>query len=84
VTGTISFCDSAAGARYLEWAASLPEAPRRSVVRRTRSDGQGLVEYGLIVGGIAVVALVTLVFFGDQVAQVLDFIGSLIDQATNA
>ncbi len=49
-----------------------------------RARGQGLVEYGLIIGGIAVVAVVTLVFFGDQVAAVLDFIGSLIDQATNA
>jgi len=44
--------------------------------------GQGLVEYGLILTGVAIVAIVTLVFFGDQVAWVLDVIGSAIDQAT--
>ena len=44
--------------------------------------GQGLVEYGLILGGIAIVAIVTLIFFGDVVAQVLDWIGNLIDRAT--
>ncbi len=46
--------------------------------------GQGLVEYGLIVAGIAVVAVITLVFFGDQVAAVLDLIGNAIDRATGA
>ena len=50
----------------------------------TGSRGQGLVEYGLIVSGIAVVALITLVFFRDQVAFVLDLIGNAIDRATNA
>jgi Flp pilus assembly pilin Flp len=49
----------------------------------TSARGQGLVEYGLILGGIAVVAIVTLVFFGDVVAQVLDLIGNAIDQATS-
>ena len=44
--------------------------------------GQGLVEYGLILGGIAIVAIVTLVFFGDVVAHVLDWIGNLVDRAT--
>lgn len=44
--------------------------------------GQGLVEYGLILSGIAIVAIVTLVFFGDALAYVLDVIGNAIDQAT--
>jgi len=44
--------------------------------------GQGLVEYGLILAGVAVVAIVTLVFFGDQLAAILDLIGNAIDQAT--
>jgi Flp pilus assembly pilin Flp len=48
------------------------------------TGGQGIVEYGLILSGIAVVAVVTLVFFGDQVAQVLDLIGNAIDSATGA
>ncbi len=51
-------------------------------MRRGSAAGQGLVEYGLILGGIAVVAIITLVFFGDQVAAVLDLIGTAIDQAT--
>ena len=48
----------------------------------TAECGQGLVEYGLILGGIAIVAIVTLVFFGDALASVLDVIGNAIDQAT--
>ena len=45
---------------------------------------QGLVEYGLILAGVAVVAIVTLVFFGDVVAHLLDFIGNAIDHATGS
>lgn len=52
--------------------------------RGRAARGQGLVEYGLILAGVAVVAVVTLVFFGDVVAQLLDFIGNAIDHATNA
>lgn len=49
---------------------------------RRLQAGQGLVEYALILAGIAVVAIVILVFFGDVVARLLDFVGNLIDQAT--
>ena len=45
--------------------------------------GQGLVEYGLILAGIAAVAVVALVFFGDQVAFIIDAIGTAIDRAGN-
>lgn len=60
--------------------APLPSAG----LRRPDVDqrGQGLVEYGLILAGVALVAIVTLVFFPDQVAAVLDLIGNAIDQAT--
>ena len=58
----------------------LAQLRPRSLIESQR--GQGLVEYGLILGGIAIVAIVTLVFFGDVVAQVLDWIGNLIDRAT--
>lgn len=56
---------------------------RRRRARRATERGQGLVEYGLILTGIAVVAIVTLVFFGDQVAGILDLIGNLIDRASS-
>ncbi len=57
---------------------------RSAMHARTRNAerGQGLVEYGLILSGIAIVAIVTLVFFGDALAHVLDVIGNAIDQAT--
>lgn len=55
----------------------------REHATRRHERGQGIVEYGLILGGIAVVAVVTLVFFGDVVAHVLDLIGGAIDQATD-
>ncbi len=68
------------GGALVAYAAAVARGARGA----PRAGGQGLVEYGLIIGGIAAVAVVTLLFFGDQVAAVLDFIGNLIDQATNA
>jgi hypothetical protein len=44
--------------------------------------GQGVVEYGLILGGSAVVALVTLVVLGPVLGAVIDFIVGLIEAAT--
>ncbi|HET9347253.1 MAG TPA: hypothetical protein VFO05_16290 [Candidatus Limnocylindrales bacterium] len=44
--------------------------------------GQGLVEYGLILAGSALVAVVLLVFFGGTMSAVLDVIGEAIDQAS--
>lgn len=44
--------------------------------------GQGLVEYGIILGGIAVLAATILIFFSGVVAHLLDLIGNAIDQAT--
>jgi Flp pilus assembly pilin Flp len=44
--------------------------------------GQGIVEYGLILGLSAVVAVVVLVFFGGPLADVLQIIGRAIDEAT--
>ena len=69
------------------WSAVLvgEQAGRRFTCLRRRpaaSRGQGLVEYGLILAGIALVAAVTLVFFGDLVAGALEIIATLIDQAT--
>jgi hypothetical protein len=50
---------------------------------RSRSTGQGVVEYGLILGGSAVVTVVTLVFLGPVLAEVLGLIGEVIDAATS-
>jgi len=52
------------------------------VARLSPERGQGLVEYGLMLSLTAVVATVILVFFGSQLAQALDIIGSAIDRAT--
>jgi len=50
--------------------------------RASLERGQGIVEYGLILSLTAVVATVILVFFGSQLAQTLDIIGSAIERAT--
>jgi Flp pilus assembly pilin Flp len=52
------------------------------VVRRPRESGQGLVEYGLILAGSTVVALVLLVFFGGTMSALLEAIGQAIDRAS--
>ncbi len=41
--------------------------------------GQGLVEYGLILGLSLLLALAILVFFGDVVADVVQWIGRTVD-----
>jgi len=49
---------------------------------RDEEDGQGLAEYALILGLIAVVAIVSLIFLGDTVADLMSMIGDTIDQST--
>jgi len=41
---------------------------------RARQQGQGLVEYGLILVIVAIVCVVSLVFFGDQLSSLLQLI----------
>ena len=43
--------------------------------------GQGLVEFGLILALVAVIAVVALVFFGPQLAWALSLIGTQIDKS---
>jgi len=50
--------------------------PRTRAARVQR--GQGLVEYGLIVGIMLLVCVMALVFFGDQLAAILGFIASKV------
>ena len=45
---------------------------------RTRQEGQGLVEYGLILVLAAVVCVVSLLFFGDQLSSLLSLIASAV------
>jgi Flp pilus assembly pilin Flp len=49
---------------------------------RNEEEGQGLAEYALILGLIAVVAIVSLIFLGDTVADLMSMIGNTIDQST--
>jgi len=47
-----------------------------------RTAGQGLVEYGLIIGLSAALTLVILVVFGDQVADIVQWIAQLVEGAS--
>ncbi len=55
---------------------------RRTDVAPRFERGQGVVEYGLILGGSALVAGVTLVALGPVLGVVIDFIVGLIEAAT--
>jgi len=46
-------------------------------------DGQGLAEYALILGLIAMVAIVSLIFMGGQVSDKLSTIGSQLKSVAN-
>jgi len=50
--------------------------------RDAAHHGQGIVEYGLILAGSALVAVVLLVFFGGTLSAVLEVIGEAIEQAS--
>ena len=45
-------------------------------------QGQGLAEYALILALIAVVAIISLIFLGDTLADLMSYIGDTIDQNT--
>ena len=48
-----------------------------AVVRR-EEDGQGLAEYALILGLIAIVAIVALLFLGSQISNILSVVGNAL------
>ncbi len=54
-----------------------PPAPARD-----RQLGQGVIEYGIILGLGTLLAVVILVVFGDQVADIVQWIGRTVDAAT--
>jgi pilus assembly protein Flp/PilA len=45
------------------------------VTRATDDDGQGLAEYALILGLIAIVSIIALLFLGGQISDKLSVIG---------
>lgn len=47
-----------------------------------RQRGQGVVEYGLILGMTALVTVVSLVFFGGALAAALSLLGAAIDSSS--
>jgi Flp pilus assembly pilin Flp len=51
---------------------------RRGRRGRRRQEGQGVVEYGLILVLAIVVCVVSLLFFGDQLSSLLSLIASLV------
>lgn len=81
--GTGANCDANCGRGPNIDASSTPTGSARVSSQPTphRSSGQGLVEYGLILILIAVVAIIALAFFGDALAAGLNFIGQIIDSA---
>ena len=58
--------------------------PRGLGGREHGERGQGVVEYGIILGLSALLALVILVVFGDQVADIVQWIGRTVDAATGS
>jgi Flp pilus assembly pilin Flp len=50
----------------------------RMTDRLSRSAGQGLAEYALILALIAIVAIVALIFLGGQVSKILSTVGRSI------
>jgi Flp pilus assembly pilin Flp len=62
--------------------ARCPAAPARSTRRgpspNLPESGQGLVEYSLILVVMAVVCVISLLFFGDQLSSLLSLIGTAV------
>ena len=50
--------------------------------QRDEQEGQGLAEYALILGLIAIVAILSLIFLGETIGDMMSYIGETIDQNT--
>lgn len=50
----------------------------RSLVSYDDEDGQGLAEYALILALIAIVAILALIFLGNQVSDKLSVVGNAL------
>jgi pilus assembly protein Flp/PilA len=49
-----------------------------ALIARDEDEGQGLAEYALILGLIAIVAIVALIFLGGQVSKILSTVGNSV------
>ena len=57
----------------------------RSLANRQPADGeagQGLAEYALILALIAIVAILSLIFLGDTINDLMSYIGSTVSENT--
>jgi Flp pilus assembly pilin Flp len=45
-------------------------------------EGQGLAEYALILALIAIVAILSLIFLGDTINELMSYIGSTVADST--
>jgi pilus assembly protein Flp/PilA len=50
----------------------------RSLLPASEEDGQGLAEYALILALIAVVAIIALIFLGNQISGIINDVGTNI------
>ena len=59
----------------------MTEVIRQLVAHRParREEGQGLAEYALILALIAIVAIISLIFLGDTINDLMSLIGSNVD-----
>jgi Flp pilus assembly pilin Flp len=62
------------------WIAMTAESDRKVPGPAVVRSGQGIVEYGLMLSLMVVVAAVILVVFGGTLAEVLSAIGAAIDR----
>ena len=62
----------------------MPELIRSLAAWRPQAGeaGQGLAEYALILGLIAIVAILSLIFLGDTIANLMSYIGFMIEDNT--
>ena len=85
-------CDLARSSGLVTFPAQIGKEdcfPLRDVARRLTDDraadgerGQGLAEYALILALIAIVAILSLVFLGDTINDLMSYIGSTVSQNT--
>jgi Flp pilus assembly pilin Flp len=67
-----------------EGSIGLTEVSRLLAALRSRhgEEGQGLAEFALILALIAIVAVLSLIFLGDSLADLMSMIGATIDENT--
>jgi Flp pilus assembly pilin Flp len=79
LTGSPSAADARAWSESTRsYLGRRPAAGRTSSGRAEHQSGQGLIEYGLILVLMAVVCVVSLLFFGDQLSTLLNLVTSAV------